>query len=255
MANRLNAPNQFETLAPPWLLTSLDANATQNQAAWNDSSLGFVNGIAADTGSSNNYQVTLPFGSPSAYNPGMTVSFVPANTNTGASTLTVSPLGSSAILTPAGIALNGGEISAGKMLTGQYSNIAPVGLYIMGQCSGNFTGTSASGTQTFNCAGYTSVSIVKQVTAAGACVVLMQNAAPGMQFLIIFQNASGSGQNYGIQLTGGVSSFYSVIAAGGAILGGNFNSSSLAVSNNLAIRVQGTISAPATSMNMIGILG
>jgi hypothetical protein len=119
-ANRLNAPNQFETLSPPWLLASLDANATQNQAAWNDSSLGFVNGVATDTGLANAYVITaanLPYGAPSAYNPGMTVSFIPANSNTASSTIQIGLLGTLSIVNAKGGALTGGELPVGFTVT------------------------------------------------------------------------------------------------------------------------------------------
>lgn len=114
MANRLAAPNQFETLTTA-LAANLDLNFTQNQSAWNDSSLGFVNGIPTDTGTVNAYSITCPFGSPSSYNPGMTIAFFPANTNTGASTVTVSPLGILSITLPNGGALQGGELQAGQL--------------------------------------------------------------------------------------------------------------------------------------------
>ena len=110
---RLTPPNLFASLNPPWILASLDANSSNVQAALNDSSLGFVNGIPTDTGSANNYQVTLPIGAPSAYNAGFTVAFIAANTNTGASTLTVAPLGSQAIVNMLGAPLQNGDIVAG----------------------------------------------------------------------------------------------------------------------------------------------
>jgi hypothetical protein len=110
---RLSAPNAFAGLNPPWILANLDANDANAQAFANDSSLGFVNGIPTDTGSANAYIVTLPIGTPSSYNAGMTVCFVAANSNTGSSTLTVSPLGSQLIVNMAGNPLSNGDIIAG----------------------------------------------------------------------------------------------------------------------------------------------
>lgn len=113
MANRVAAPNLFAPAAPNWSLALLDANAQAATGAINDSSLGATNGPLADTGSVNAYSVTCSLGTPSAYNNGMTVFFNPANTNTGASTLTVSPLASLPIVSVTGSALVGGEIVAG----------------------------------------------------------------------------------------------------------------------------------------------
>jgi hypothetical protein len=114
MANRCPNPNTFAGTSPPWPLASLDQNNVNFfQGTFNDASLGWVNGVPADTGTANLYSVTLPFGAPSSYNAGMTVVFTPANTNTGSSTITVAPLGSILIKTAFGNALVGGELPAG----------------------------------------------------------------------------------------------------------------------------------------------
>lgn len=116
MANRVVAPNLFAPNPPNWSLQLLDANANNATGAINDSSLGSVNGPLADTGGVNNYQVTCTYGSPSALNNGMTVFFTPANTNTGPSTLTVSPLSSAPIVSTSSTALAGGELAAGTTI-------------------------------------------------------------------------------------------------------------------------------------------
>jgi hypothetical protein len=200
MANRLNAPNQFEALSPPWILSQLDTNFTQNQAAWNDSSLGFVNGIPVDTGSANNYLVTVPFGSPSAYQDGMTVPFIPANTNTGASTITVSPLGSVAILNPAGIALNGGEIAANRALMLVYKSAAPVGFRIIGPCATTSV-LNNPGNTTVECAGYTSVHVQVSFTISTSTSLALAHLAPGTTVTVQFVNAFGSPNSYAITAT------------------------------------------------------
>src|SRR6516225_3867059 len=92
MANRLATFPTFANLAPPWSLPTLDSNFIATATFANDSSLGYVNGIATDTGAANAYVVTCPFVAPTAYNAGMTVVFNPANTNTGSSTIQVLPL-------------------------------------------------------------------------------------------------------------------------------------------------------------------
>jgi len=116
MANRCTPATQQETLAPPWLLSTFDTNWNNPVTSLNDSSLGYSN-YAADTGVANAYSVALPIGSPSAYNQGMLVNFLPANTNTGASSLTVSPLGAKTIVTLGGAALVAGAIVANVACT------------------------------------------------------------------------------------------------------------------------------------------
>ena len=113
MANRVVAPNLFASTAPNWSLSLLDANAQNATGAINDSSLGSVNGPLTDTGSVNAYSVTCTYGTPSAYNNGMTVFFKPTTTNTGPSTLTVAPLSSLPITASDGTTLAGGELAAG----------------------------------------------------------------------------------------------------------------------------------------------
>src|SRR5208282_3428457 len=116
MANRATPATHQGPLSPPWLLSAFDSNWDSPITALNDSSLGFVNYIGTDTGSANNYLVTLPFGLPSAYNPGMLIIFNPANSNTGASVVTVSPLTSVSILDSSGNPLSTGAINAGTLL-------------------------------------------------------------------------------------------------------------------------------------------
>lgn len=116
MANRVGAFSTFSGVAPPWSLPNLDANFANVTAAFNDASLGYSNYSGTDTGSANNYVITLPFGSPSNYNQGMLVAFNPANTSTGASTLQVNPLAPVAIVRSDSTALSGGEVVAGAII-------------------------------------------------------------------------------------------------------------------------------------------
>jgi hypothetical protein len=110
---RIASPNLFAGLAPPWILANLDANSSAVQGALNDSSLGYTNFVGTDTGIANAYSVTLPFGTPSAYKAGMSVVFTAANSNTGSSTMTVSPLGAVSIIEAGGGALQAGDIQGG----------------------------------------------------------------------------------------------------------------------------------------------
>lgn len=121
MANRINPLTTFATTSPPWSLALLDANTNAIGAAINDSSLGWMNGIPNDTGSANNYVVTLPYGTPSGYNPGFTVTFIPTFTNTGASNINVNTLGPVPIVDVFGVALAAGLLVAGKAALIQYT--------------------------------------------------------------------------------------------------------------------------------------
>lgn len=78
----------------------------------------------ADTGAANAYAVTYPQPVPSAYAVGMTVDFVPANGNSGASTINVNSLGAKSILDYDGNALASGMIVAGRVHTIKYDGTA-----------------------------------------------------------------------------------------------------------------------------------
>jgi hypothetical protein len=243
MANRLNAPNQFETLSPPWILSQLDTNFTQNQAAWNDSSLGFVNGIPVDTGSANNYLVTLPLGAPSSYQNGMTVVFNPANNNTGASTITVASLGSAAILTAAGSALGGGEIISGTGITLVYSTSAPVGFRIVGnQYVPIVAGYTSSVNQTLICDGASSVSAVYNFSAAATVTLSLSRLRQGVPVSIAINSFSSGTSTLFVGATNPAGGSYTIqlvqqgvvgVQSGIALSGPHF-----AVGNGMAVGTQ-----------------
>lgn len=166
MASRVGTITQFAPQAPPWQLTQLDQNFTNETAAINDSSLGAVNAIATDTGSANNYAVTLPFGSPTAYNQGMTVVFIPANNNTGSSVITVSPLGSASITD-----VNGNPIGAGALVAGRVAVLTFIGSSF--RITNTATGPlfqnpilTSAGTTTISCTNSSQISITLDTTGA-----------------------------------------------------------------------------------------
>lgn len=98
MANRSNVTSNFEGVSPPWSLVTLDGYLNTLASTLNDSSLGLAN-TGVDTGTANNYVVpTLPYGSFSGYKQGSMFGLIPANINTGPSTLTIGLLGSVPIL-------------------------------------------------------------------------------------------------------------------------------------------------------------
>lgn len=69
----------------------------------------------SDTGSASAYVLTYsaPF---TSYANGVTVSFVPANTNTGAATININAIGAVSIVNPDGSALQAGQIVAGQIV-------------------------------------------------------------------------------------------------------------------------------------------
>lgn len=216
MANRLGAPNLFAALSPPWLLSQLDSNSTQNQSAWNDSSLGFVNGICTDTGVANAYVITagnLPFGAPSSYNSGMTLFFIPNNVNTGSSTIAVGALGTASILNKAGLALQGGELPTDKEAGIVYNNSSPVGFRIFTFCplSVSFANTASV---TVNCAGYDSVALLITWSSAVTTNIVLNNVAVGTGVTVALTNGFASSNPWSLKLTDTAANNFSNVIVG-----------------------------------------
>jgi len=231
-------------------VTTLSDNFSFLNNQINDSGAGFTS-YAVDTGTANNLIVTLP-SAPVAYEAGMMVCTTPAFSSTGASVINVNSLGNVSITNAAGISLvNGGELSANAVVSLVYDGTK---FRIIGPCALSVSGSAASGTQSVNCAGYSSVTVSKTVTGAGTAAINLQNLSRGVHFVITLSNASGGPQNYGIQSLALANSFYTLIAATGTIVSGDFNSAFLSVANGQSLRVWGS-SGNATQMFMNGILG
>lgn len=208
--NRGSVPNVFANTSGSDQLSSLDANFTAQSNQINDSSLIGPNGICADTGTANNYSVVLPVGVPSGLNPGMMVSFIPANSNNGGSTLTVSPLGSAPILTPAGNPLQGGEIQVNKTVTLIYNNVSPAGFRFVSPC--HLFKALNTGNVSVECAGYDSVTITNQMTTSSAISLL--HIGLGIPIIVTFFNPTGSTQFFAIAATDPTGASVSVFANG-----------------------------------------
>jgi hypothetical protein len=173
----------------------MDTNFTQNQAAWNDSSLGFVNGIPADTGAANAYVITagnLPFGAPSSYQSGMTIFFIPANSNTGASTIVVGALGTVSILNKAGNALQGGELPANKVVGITYNSVAPAGFRIVTSCNLVLDLGTVTIDQTVACNGYDSVFVRLKSSVTQTRTLTLQNLPQGAQVFVDVNTTAGT---------------------------------------------------------------
>ena len=170
MANRVTAFTQIQTLSGNIpASTYYDNNIGPAFSALNDSSLGYNNGISTDTGSANNYIVASAFGVASGLNPGSMITFLPANTNTGASTLTWDTQPAAAIVDYAGNALIPGAIQAGKLTAVFYISGAFRLLYTsVPQLLFLNQIPTTLGSKTFNCQGSPWVSILLDATTAPA---------------------------------------------------------------------------------------
>lgn len=200
---RVAAPTSLAGTPPPWSLTTMDQNDITQYAALNDASLGYVNGVLADTGTINNYAVAVSIGlQPSAYNPGMTVFFKPNNTNNGPSSISVFPLGSVPILTSAGNALQVGELIANQVVGLVYSNIAPVGFRLITPIylATGFTYTVPTN-PTIECAGYNGVSILIIMQGNATSGVALNHLADGVPVSVVFWNQRGVASAYFITCT------------------------------------------------------
>ena len=106
-------PTILNSTASPINVALLDQNWAQTLTDFNDSSIGYTN-WGADSGIANAYVITIA-GPLTSYAAGMVIAFLPANTNTGASTVNVNTIGTISILDVLGNAPAQGEILAGRV--------------------------------------------------------------------------------------------------------------------------------------------
>lgn len=153
-------------------------------------------GFGTDTGSVNAYVVTLPFASAS-YFVGMTVTFVPANGNTGGSTLNVNGLGLVNIVNRAQQPLAGGEIVKSKAVVVIYDGST---FRIVSYCPRLYY-VSNPGNVTVECAGYDAVDIFITYTSGTTTALTLTHLGPGVPVSITFQSTFGSPLSYSIAAT------------------------------------------------------
>jgi hypothetical protein len=129
----------------------------------------------------------------------MTVAFVPLNSNTGASNITVNPLGSVSVLDPSGNALVSGAFVAGTMATlifvGTAFRLVTTGIGGKLVYTNNVT-ASPPVTTTINCLGYSSVLIYLSLVSApasGIYTFALSNLANGTPIDVAI-NPRGSSQ-------------------------------------------------------------
>jgi hypothetical protein len=173
-------------------ISLLDADFAALCSFFSDSAIGYVN-YGVDTGAANAYVVTLAE-PPSAYIAGMMLVMTPANSNTGASNINVNAIGAVPIVNRANIALRGGEIAANKSVLLVFDGTS---FRIISWCSGTFTLSASTGNQTFNCAGYDSVSI-RQIQTSGTSAMVLNNLGYGVPVTITILNNTGVPQLFSI---------------------------------------------------------
>lgn len=115
MSNKpLANPNAFTGQSPPWSLTQLDANFTAIQNTINDT-LTYSNYFVDQSGVVNSVIVSIPATLAVALTAGTILHVKIANSNTGATTITVNSLVAQSILNPGNLALNPGQLVAGAI--------------------------------------------------------------------------------------------------------------------------------------------
>jgi hypothetical protein len=245
-------PNNFASEGTGTLnnIPLLDANFSQLVSFNNDSAIGYVN-YANDTGVTNSYVVTLA-AAPSAYLIGMTVSFLPSSSNTGASVINVNSLGSVSILTSHGDALSAGMINSGciafMIFNGTGFVLAP-----SPSAFGFSTSVNLTANTIFNCSGALSVAAYLGISANGVTATFT-NASVGTQLTILVSNNLASGSVLNLQIftaNGSVCTPWAIRSTGliHSDSGGNFNTPSISSGQSVALNIA-AISGPSAIGSM-----
>jgi hypothetical protein len=186
--SRATIPNTINTLpGGSYAASLLDANWTALLGPINDSSYGWVN-VLTDTGSANAYAVANPAGQTfGAYRAGAFVAFIPANSNTGASTVNVDGLGNVAINNAGNQALTIGAIEAGRLCVLVHDGTR---FRIANRCPSVIYNATATGTVTYNVTGATEVMV--RVGITGNLTLVLNGLGIGVPIQIMTSNTSGS---------------------------------------------------------------
>lgn len=172
-------------------VTTLSDNFSALLTLINDSANGQVNYIA-DTGVVNSIVLTLA-SAPIAYQPGMTVAFVAATTNTGATVINVNTLGTVSV-----VDVQGNPLKAGAIVAGQISTLVYNGTSFMLTYRYPFnTSITFTGAPTINCSGISSLSVSGNITATATAT--LTNLVGGIPLFFNVSNVSGAGQALAIQ--------------------------------------------------------
>jgi hypothetical protein len=209
-------------------------------SGFNDSALGWVN-YGLDTGSANNYAVTLPQ-APSAYIAGMCLVMTPVNDNSAASVVNVNTIGNVPIVNRANLALIGGEIIANKTLVMIYDGTS---FRIISFCGRTINlGTLSALSANVNCAGYDSVSVALSFSGASFNLGLLTLGA-GIPVNVKVTNVSAGTRQLAVTATNSAGTAYTnslIVPAGGigtqidmAAVGLSMNSGSTRIMTGISI--------------------
>jgi hypothetical protein len=204
--SRATIPNTINTLpGGSYAASLLDANWTALLGPINDSSYGWVN-VLTDTGSANAYAVANPAGQTfGAYRAGAFVAFIPANSNTGASTVNVDGLGNVAINNAGNQALTIGAIEAGRLCVLVHDGTR---FRIANRCPSVIYNATATGTVTYNVTGATGV--VVRLGLVGHTTLVLNGLSIGVPFNLLTSNSSGSAWNLSLSGTDPMGNAYAM---------------------------------------------
>jgi hypothetical protein len=213
----------------------LDADFATLCSFFSDSAIGYVN-YGVDTGLANAYVVTLAE-PPSAYEAGTTIVVKIANTNTAASSINVNSVGSVAIVNPAGVALQGGELSANAVVPMVFDGTS---FRIIGDCPLNVSYSALTGVQSVNCAGATSI-FVQGVWNSGSMNFALQNVSYGVPITLAYYNFTGAAVGVRLAISDPAGNVFTLVrayqsgVAGGVAFNANFiqSGSGILLGNNL----------------------
>lgn len=176
--------------------------------------------VGTDSGSANAYVVNLPT-APSSLLSGMELYLIPSNSNTAASTINVNSIGAVPIVNPAGLALQGGEISRiGIFLIFDGTNFR-----IVGSCYLGVNISPTTNVQTVNCAGYSEVFVNSNWSGTPpGLTISLNNLSVGTRVIIIAINSTGSSKTF--QMGGCTNADGSAFSTVLSLLSGSLNGTS-----------------------------
>lgn len=247
MARPIVLPWDFSTFTGLEPITTMSDEFTALKVGINDSANGFVNYIA-DTGVVNSVVLTLA-SPPIAYQPGMTVSFVAAVTNTGASLINVNSLGTVNIVDVQGNPLKAGALIAGQISTLIYNGTA----FMLTYRYPYLLNAPFSGNVNVDASGVSSLTLSGGITVASTIVIT--NLVNGVHIMVSCSNSSGSAKGLAVQAAAPFNgqSDLRYTATGGTVSAINMQVSQLSIATGLFLKMQGSV--VGTFVTWFGILG
>ncbi len=189
-------------------VTTLSDNFSSLNNLVNDSGIGLCS-YAVDTGSANNYVVTLA-SPPTSYQSGMILAVTPANSNTGASVINVNSLGNKTVLTALGATLAPGELVAGRVSVMVYDGTS---FRVITHPSKIISLVNQVGNATVDCAGARSISAFVSWNSNTGTILTLQHVGPGVPVSVTYNNNYASSTTYGLALTDAAGTAYSSVVS------------------------------------------